>query len=94
MKVEEKDGSVENKPRLMTRDLQPTYHECSLKLNYKLYAPEAAREYIKHFTLYIGLSAVLASSWEFVGVVKGSDCCLVISKTHTRKADQGRGVEA
>lgn len=64
MKVEEKGGIVENKPRLMTRDLQPTYHECYLKMDYKLYAPEAAREFIRKFciVLYRELYALLASS--------------------------------
>lgn len=58
MKVEEKGGLVENKPRLITRYLQPTYHECSLQLDYKLFAPEAAREY-HNSALCEGLDGVM-----------------------------------
>ncbi|XP_037797170.1 MAM and LDL-receptor class A domain-containing protein 2-like [Penaeus monodon] len=40
MGVLKKSGSVVNKPRLLTRVLQPTHHTCALHFDYELYADD------------------------------------------------------
>lgn len=48
MRVENKDGLVINKPRIITRQQQPTFHTCTLSMDYKLQASGAGKDFVQN----------------------------------------------